>query len=104
MAKKASVGEVRAWAKQHGFALGDRGRLPTEVWDAWNSRNSPTKPGPVPQQRATAPEPVAAKAEELEAAQTRIARLEQQVAQLTDRLADLESRPAEPKRRFARSR
>ncbi len=101
MANKASVGEVRAWAKQQGFQLGDRGRLPAEVWDAWNAS---TSSAPLPQQRVSDPEPAGATLEELQAAQTRIARLEQQVADLTARLANLESRPAEPRRMFARRR
>ncbi len=101
MAKKISVAEVRAWAKQQGFQLADRGRLPAEVWDAWNAS---TSSAPVPQQRVSDPEPAGATVEALEAAQARIARLEQQVAELTTRLASLESRPAEPRRRFTRSR
>ncbi|MFP5218143.1 MAG: histone-like nucleoid-structuring protein Lsr2 [Actinomycetes bacterium] len=100
MAKKAPVGEVRAWAKEQGFELGDRGRLPAEVWEAWEAR---TTRGPVPQPRA---EGVAAGAtkDDLAAANSRIHQLEQQVAELADRLAKVESRPAEPRRLFARAR
>lgn len=101
MAKKASVGEVRAWAKKQGFEVADRGRLPAEVWDAWNASASNA---PVPQQRTSDPEPPVVTLEALEAAHARIDRLEQQVAELTERLAVLDSRPAESRRLFARSR
>jgi hypothetical protein len=101
MAKKASVGEVRAWAKQRGFQLGDRGRLPAEVWDAWNAS---TGTAPLPRQPVSNASPAGATVEALQAAQARITRLEQHVAELTDRLATLESRPTEPRRLFARSR
>jgi hypothetical protein len=101
MANKASVGEVRAWAKKQGFEVADRGRLPAEVWNAWNSS---VGSAPVPQQRASDPEPPVATVEALEAAHARIDRLEQQVAELTETLAGLASRPAEPRRLFARAR
>jgi hypothetical protein len=68
MAKKASVGEVRAWAKQQGFQIGDRGRLPAEVWEAWNAS---TSTAPVPQQRFSDPSPAGATVEALQAAQAR---------------------------------
>ena len=98
MAKRAAVSEVRAWAKEQGFELGDRGRLPAEVWEAWDDRD-----GAVPQQR-TSPAVPAVSAEDLAAAQERISRLEQQVAELSARLSTVESRAAEPRKRFARSR
>lgn len=31
--------EVRDWARGHGFNLGDRGRIPREVLDAYDSAN-----------------------------------------------------------------
>jgi ERCC4-type nuclease len=34
-ARRPPVGEVRAWARQHGIPVSDRGRLGPEVWDAW---------------------------------------------------------------------
>ncbi len=102
MAKKASVSEVRAWAKEQGFQLGDRGRLPLEVWDAWNAARK--QAAPLPKQRVSQPEPAAATAQDLQDAQARIGRLEQQVAELTERLTQLENRPVETRRRFARAR
>ncbi len=101
MAKKAPVGEVRAWAKEQGFQLGDRGRLPAEVWDAWNARTSGSS---LPQQRPSEPATADATADALQAAQARIADLEKQVAELTERLASPRSRPAPPLRVVARSR
>lgn len=32
--------EVRSWAKNHGFNLGDRGRIPREVLDAYDTANT----------------------------------------------------------------
>ncbi|HWH27597.1 MAG TPA: hypothetical protein VNU26_01320 [Mycobacteriales bacterium] len=102
MAKKAPVSEVRAWAREQGFELGDRGRLPAEVWQAWESRST-TSPVPPPRTAADAPAP--ATADELAALTASVARLEQQVGALTDRLTELERRPAaEPRRLFARAR
>jgi hypothetical protein len=102
MATTATVGEVRAWAKQQGFQVADRGRLPAEVWDAWASA---TEDAPVPQQRLSEqPVVAAATAADLEAAQVRITALEQQLVALVERVSSLESRPTQPRRRFARSR
>lgn len=101
MTKKAAVSEVRAWAKQQGFDLGDRGRLPAEVWSAWDSRRTSAA---LPAQRTAQAAPPAATAADLEVAQDRIDRLEQQVADLVTRLNALE-RPAEqPRKRFARAK
>lgn len=97
MAKRAAVSEVRAWAKEHGFAIGDRGRLPDEVWAAWESRSTS-----VPQQR-TSPSAPSVSLEDFAAAQAQITRLEQQVAELAARLSALETRASEPRKRFARA-
>ena len=35
-----SVSEVRAWAQRHGIPVSDRGRLRSEVWEAWARENS----------------------------------------------------------------
>ena len=101
MAKKAAVGDVRAWAKQQGFELGDRGRLPAEVWAAWEARAG-SSAGPQPRPAPSAD--LAVSAADLAAAQARIDRLEQQVSDLTARLAAVEARSKEPRHRFARSR
>ncbi len=101
MAKKAPVGEVRAWAKQQGFHLGDRGRLPAEVWAAWNAA---TNGSSVPQQRPSDPGTADATADALQAAHARIAELEKHVAELTEQLANPGSRPPPPLRVVARSR
>lgn len=99
MAKKATVSEVRAWGKEHGFQLGDRGRLPAEVWQAWESRERAALPQP--RTEVAAP---AVTVDDLDAARQRIALLERQVGELIGRLATLEQRAAEPRRLFARSR
>lgn len=39
--KRTSVtntGEIREWARQNGFNVPDRGRLPKEVMEAWDAR------------------------------------------------------------------
>jgi ERCC4 domain len=36
-----STGEVRAWARAHGIAVFDRGRLRPDVWQAWRSAQQP---------------------------------------------------------------
>lgn len=98
MAKTAAVSEVRAWAKGQGFDLADRGRLPTEVWAAWERRATTTPPR---ESRSVTP---TVSVEEFAAAQERLYRLERQVVELAARLAAIESRPADPRRRFPRSR
>jgi hypothetical protein len=35
-ARRAPAAEVRAWARSVGMAVGDRGRLPAEVVQAWH--------------------------------------------------------------------
>ena len=98
MAKKATVSDVRAWAKGQGFDLADRGRLPSEVWEAWERRTTTTPPAD--SEAGTAIVTV----EQFAAAQQRIDQLERHVVELNARLTTLESRPAEARRRFARSR
>ena len=109
MAKTAAVSEVRAWAKSNGYDIGDRGRLPTEVWDAWAATQSTAskrggRPSPPP---AQAPDK-AVDLTELKQAQERIGQLESRVERLTARLEKLQAtataQPTAPKRRFARSR
>jgi hypothetical protein len=36
-APEPTVAEVRAWAGAHGIAVPDRGKLRSEVWDAWRT-------------------------------------------------------------------
>jgi hypothetical protein len=99
---KASVSEVRGWAKENGFEVSDRGRLPAEVWAAWETR---TETRAMPQPRSdssTAADSVGP--DDLHEAQARIASLEEQVSGLTARIAALESRSNERRRRFVRSR
>jgi len=35
---KTNTAEIRAWAKQQGMDVPDRGRLPKEVQEAWDSK------------------------------------------------------------------
>lgn len=36
-----SSSHVRAWARQHGYAVGDRGRLPEDVQEAYHRAHQP---------------------------------------------------------------
>ena len=105
MATSATVSEVRAWARSNGFDIGDRGRLPAEVWDAWDAaapKATKSTNRPVPAASPPAPAP------ELLDAQQRISQLETRLHEVCKRLAALEASagpysPA-PKRLFARGR
>jgi predicted xylose isomerase-like sugar epimerase len=35
---KSNAAEIRAWAKDQGLQVPDRGRIPQEVMDAWNAK------------------------------------------------------------------
>ena len=37
-ARAASPGEVRKWAREHGYTLADRGRIPREIREAFDAR------------------------------------------------------------------
>jgi hypothetical protein len=37
-----STAEVRAWARTHGIAVSERGKLRPEIWDAWHTAHPPT--------------------------------------------------------------
>ncbi|MGH9065309.1 MAG: ERCC4 domain-containing protein [Acidimicrobiales bacterium] len=43
-----SASEIRAWARAHGIAVPARGRLPTEVREAWRAGHPPSPPGQPP--------------------------------------------------------
>lgn len=34
----SEAAKVREWARENGHVLGDRGRIPQEIWDSYNSR------------------------------------------------------------------
>lgn len=36
-AARKETGEIRDWAKQNGYQIGDRGRIPTEIVDAFRA-------------------------------------------------------------------
>ncbi|WP_237768038.1 Lsr2 dimerization domain-containing protein [Serinicoccus sp. CNJ-927] len=36
-ARAASPGEVRQWAREHGYAVSDRGRIPREIREAFEA-------------------------------------------------------------------
>jgi hypothetical protein len=39
-----STAEVRAWAREHGITVPDRGRLRPEIFDAWHADHRPPQP------------------------------------------------------------
>jgi ERCC4-type nuclease len=43
-APEPSTAEVRAWARTHGIAVPDRGKLRPEIWDAWRAAHQPQHP------------------------------------------------------------
>lgn len=92
----ASTAEVRAWARQNGLAVADRGRVSGEVLDAWQSAQTSTRP-----KRRPAPEPGATdRSGGAEASQSpstdeelsTSALMAEQLAALTERVQLLESR------------
>lgn len=108
---------VRAWAREHGFDVADRGRLPAEVRQAYDAahrskaaaKQKPAKAAPAPTRPAKpaavkpepAPEPEPADASD----DRRLVALAEQLRALTERVAALESAaPAKPARRFRRTR
>jgi hypothetical protein len=109
MAKSTAVSEVRAWARSHGYEIGDRGRLPTEVWDAWAAA-APKTSKRASRQDAKPPQPVTPSIDpaELREAQQRINELEVRLDQLSKRMEAVEAnaaaQPTAAKRRFARAR
>lgn len=36
--RRGDASAVREWAKTNGFKVGDRGRIPPEVWEAYENR------------------------------------------------------------------
>jgi hypothetical protein len=40
-----STAEIRAWAREHGLTVPDRGRLRPEIFDAWHADHRPPQPG-----------------------------------------------------------
>jgi len=40
-ANRQRSGDIRAWAKEHGSAVGERGRIPASVVEGWQVRSRP---------------------------------------------------------------
>jgi hypothetical protein len=101
MTTTLSTSELRDWARENGFAVGDRGRLPAQVYEAWTeaSRRPKARIG----KRRSAPEAAAPSRVTRKAAtgagsdegQTKdILALQSQMAVLTDRVGKLERKLA----------
>jgi hypothetical protein len=43
-----STAEIRAWAREHGHPVPDRGRLRPEIVDAWHAAHPPAPEGATP--------------------------------------------------------
>jgi hypothetical protein len=101
MTTTLSTSELRDWARENGFAVGDRGRLPAQVHEAWTeasrrpkartrrSRTAPEAAAPsrVARKPATGAGPGESQAKDIMA-------LQAQVAVLTDRVGKLERKLA----------
>lgn len=37
---RAKLSEVRAWARENGYTVSDRGRVPAEIKEAWEKANA----------------------------------------------------------------
>lgn len=105
MAAAVSTSELRAWAKNNGFQVGDRGRLPAEVRSAWEAAQQRTT---VPrQQRSETSSAPAVPAVDVTALIERVEGLEQQMRSLRTQVETLEQRPEQPedrRRLFAKRR
>jgi hypothetical protein len=96
-----TTSDLREWARQNGYAVGDRGRLPAQIHTAWEedaqrnkaktTRRRTTSKAPAP--RATTPKPLAgassgpAKIKDITALQIQMAALTDRVQQLEKKLA-----------------
>jgi hypothetical protein len=101
MTKTLSTSELREWARQNGFAVADRGRLPAQIHAAWTEASRRPK---ARTRRRTAPEPAASSRVTRKATTgaapaaggqaTDIVALQSQMAALTDRVRQLEKKLA----------
>lgn len=91
-----STTELRAWARQNGVAVADRGRVSIDVLSAWQSAQTPTRPKrrPAPNPISTAPsaaqEPSQSASADEEVSTSAL--IAEQLAALTERVQRLESR------------
>ena len=97
MAAEVSASEVRAWARENGFEVSPRGRVPAEVQAAWQAAHAK----PRRQRRAASPaaspaEPgLAERVAALEADVARLKAVEERVLALEDQVDSLTARLAE---------
>ncbi len=107
-----TTADIRAWAQQNGHPVGDRGRLPAELVEAYDKAHrsgktpaqAPTKTppaarpasrpaaDPAPVRPATSP-PATPKPAEPEALAARLAAVEARLVEVTRRLETLENAP-----------
>jgi hypothetical protein len=102
MTKTLSTSDLREWARQNGYAVADRGRLPAQIHTAWEEDAQRTK-AKATRRRTTSKAPAAPRVTTPKAmagagsgrAQTKdIAALQVQMAALTDRVQQLEKKLA----------
>lgn len=93
-----STAEVRAWARQNGLAVADRGRVSSDVVNAWQSAQTPTRPKrrPAPESGATdrSGDAEASQSPSTDEELSASALMAEQLAALTERVQRLESRLA----------
>lgn len=94
MAAEVHTSEVRAWARENGYDIGARGRLPDEVRAAYAAAHRPARRPSTPPRTAADPQlserlaAVEAEVARLRVVEDRIVALENQVDSLTARLAE----------------
>ncbi|WP_187298438.1 Lsr2 family protein [Rhodococcus sp. BS-15] len=47
MMRRTDPAKVRTWAREHGFVISDKGRIPQEIETAYKNRESATRQGNV---------------------------------------------------------
>lgn len=97
---KVSTSELRAWARENGFTVADRGRLPGEVRDAWEaaqpqrSRRVQPAPATIQVQKPEPPStPPAQDDQRLDEVLRRLDELADEVAGLRSTLSQIAERP-----------
>lgn len=94
MAAEPSASDVRAWARDHGYDVSARGRIPADVRAAYDAAHRPARRRPAGRSAPADPQVVErlaaleAEVARLRVVKDRVVALEDQVDSLTARLAE----------------
>jgi hypothetical protein len=55
--KRGDLGTVRSWARENGFQVSERGRIPAALLTAYDAANGSSAPAPEPEAAAATPTP-----------------------------------------------